>query len=79
MLKKFETADLVELRVGKGSIAAGHMVKEIDWPAGVVLVGKLRGLHAEVPGPDEVLLGGDHLYAMVSKEAKKRFLRLLEA
>lgn len=79
VLKKFETADLVELRVGKGSIAAGHMVKEIDWPAGVVLVGKLRGLHAEVPGPDEVLLGGDHLYAMVSKEAKKRFLRLLEA
>ncbi len=79
VLKKFDTADLVELRVGKGSIAAGHMVKEIDWPAGVVLVGKLRGLHAEVPGPDEVLLGGDHLYAMVSKEAKKRFLRLLEA
>ncbi len=79
ILKSFDGVDLVELRVGKGSIAAGHMVKEIKWPSGVVLVGKLRGLHAEVPGPEEVLLGGDHLYAVVSKEAKKPFLKLLEA
>ncbi|MGJ8632282.1 MAG: Trk system potassium transporter TrkA [Luteolibacter sp.] len=79
ILKKFDGADLVELRVGKGSIAAGHMVKEIEWPPGVVLVGKLRGLHAEVPGPDEVLLGDDHLYAVVAKDAKKAFLKLLEA
>lgn len=79
VLKKFDCVDLVELRVGKGSIASGHMVKEVKWPPGVVLVGKLRGLHAEVPGPDEVLLGGDHLYAMVSKEARKPFLKLLEA
>jgi trk system potassium uptake protein TrkA len=78
ILKKFDCVDLVELRVGKGSIAAGHMVKEIQWPPGVVLVGKLRGLHAEVPGPDEVLLGDDHLYAMVSKDAKKAFLKLIE-
>lgn len=79
ILKEFDGIDLVELRVGKGSIAAGHMVKEIEWPPGTVLVGKLRGLHAEVPGPDEVLLGGDHLYAMVSKDALKRFLKLLAA
>jgi trk system potassium uptake protein TrkA len=79
ILKKFDGVDLLELRVGKGSIAAGHMVKEIDWPPGTVLVGKLRGLHAEVPGPDEVLLGGDHLYAMVSNDARKRFLKLLSA
>jgi trk system potassium uptake protein TrkA len=79
ILKKFDGVDLLELRVGKGSIAAGHMVKEIEWPPGTVLVGKLRGLHAEVPGPDEVLLGGDHLYAMVSKDARKSFLKLLSA
>jgi trk system potassium uptake protein TrkA len=79
VLKKFDGIDLLELRVGKGSIAAGHMVKEIEWPPGTVLVGKLRGLHADVPGPDEVLLGGDHLYAMVSRDAMKRFLKLLAA
>lgn len=78
ILKGFDGIDLVELRVGKGSIAAGHMVKEVKWPPGVVLVGKLRGLHAGVPGPEEVLLGGDHLYAIVSKEAKKAFFKLLE-
>jgi trk system potassium uptake protein TrkA len=79
ILKEFDGVDLVELRVGNGSIAAGHMIKEVAWPPGVVLVGKLRGLHAEVPGPEEVLIGGDHLYAMVSKQARKAFLKLLEA
>lgn len=79
ILKQFDGVDLMELRVGKGSLAAGHMVKEIQWPPGTVLVGKLRGLHAEVPGPDEVLLGGDHLYAMVSRDARKLFLKLLAA
>lgn len=79
ILKQFDGVDLMELRVGKGSLAAGHMVKEIQWPPGVVLVGKLRGLHAEVPGPDEVLLGGDHIYAMVSRDARKLFLKLLAA
>lgn len=78
VLKEFDGVDLIELRVGNASIAAGHMVKEIEWPPGVVLVGKLRELHAEVPGPDEVLIGGDHLYAMVAKDARKKFLKLLE-
>ncbi len=79
IVKKFDGIDLLEMRVGKGSIAAGHMVKEIDWPPGTVLVGKQRGLHAEVPGPNDVLLGGDHIYAMVSRDALKRFLKLLAA
>lgn len=79
IVKKFDGIDLLEMRVGKGSIAAGHMVKEIDWPPGTVLVGKLRGLQAEVPGPDDVLLGGDHIYAMVSRDVMKRFLKLLAA
>lgn len=79
VVKKFDGIDLLEIRVGKGSIAAGHMVKEIEWPPGTVLVGKLRGLQAEVPGADDVLLGGDHIYAMVSKDALKRFLKLLAA
>jgi len=79
IVKQFDGIDLLEMRVGKGSIAAGHMVKEIDWPPGSVLVGKLRGLHAEVPGPEDVLLGGDHIYAMVSRDVLRRFLKLLSA
>jgi trk system potassium uptake protein TrkA len=78
VMKAFEGADLLEIRVGKGSIAAGHMVHEVDWPQGSVLVGRLRGIHAEVPGPTEVLLAGDHLYAVVARDARKAFVKLLE-
>lgn len=76
--KSFDAADLIEIRVGKGSIAAGHMVHEVGWPVGVVLVGQLRGIHADVPGPNDVLLPGDYLYAVVAHEARKAFVRLLE-
>lgn len=79
VMKSLEGAMLIEIRVGKGSIAAGHMVHEVAWPAGVVLVGQLRGIHAEVPGPDDVLLAGDHLYAVVAHDSLKAFVRLLEA
>ena len=78
VLKSFEGADLLEIRVGKGSIATGHMVHEVAWPAGVVLVGQLRGIHADVPGPEAVLLAGDHLYAVVAHASRKAFVRLLE-
>lgn len=78
VVKTLEGIQLIEIRVGKGSIAAGHMVHEVDWPAGVVLVGQLRGIHAEVPGPDDVLLAGDHLYAVVARSALKSLIKLLE-
>lgn len=78
VVKTLEGIQLIEIRVGKGSIAAGHMVHEVDWPAGVVLVGQLRGIHAEVPGPDDVLLAGDHLYAVVARSALKFLIKLLE-
>lgn len=78
VLKKFEGALLIEIRVGKGSIAAGHMVHEVDWPQGVVLVGLLRGIHADVPRPDEVLRPGDHLHAVVAQESLKAFVKQLE-
>lgn len=77
--KSFETADLLEIRVGKGSIAAGHMLHEVAWPTGTVIVGQLRGIHAAVPAPQDVLMAGDHLYAVVAHEARKAFVRLLEA
>ena len=79
VVKSFADVDLLEMRVGKGSIIAGHMLREIQWPQGVVIVGKVRGVHAEVPGPDDLLLAGDHLYAMVASKVRKAFVKLLEA
>lgn len=78
VVKKFEGAELLEMHVNRGSLAAGHMVREVEWPAGSVLVGHQRGLHAAVPGPDEVLEDGDLVYAMVSPAARKTFVKLLE-
>ena len=79
IVKSFAGADLVEIDVGKGSIAAGHMIHEVDWPPGVVIVGHLRGIHAQVPGADEVLLAGDHLFAVIASGSMKPFTRLLES
>jgi trk system potassium uptake protein TrkA len=79
LVKSFDGIDLIETDVAKGSIAAGHMVHEVAWPPGVVIVGQMRGIHADVPGPDDVLMAGDHLYAVVASDSVKPFTRLLEA
>jgi Trk K+ transport system NAD-binding subunit len=54
------------------------MVHEVAWPMGTVLVGQLRGIHADVPGPNDILLAGDHLYAVVEQTSLKAFVKLLE-
>jgi len=77
VLEEFDAALLLEIRVGNGSIAAGHMVHEVEWPQGVVLVGQLQGVQADVPGPDDFLHAGDHLYAVVARPALKAFTKLL--
>ncbi len=77
LVKKLGGAEVLEMRVRKGSIAAGHMVKEVDWPEGVVIVGHLRGTHAEVPGPDDYLQADDHVYVVVAPKARKALVKLL--
>jgi trk system potassium uptake protein TrkA len=66
------------MRVSKGSLAAGHQVREVSWPEGCVLVAQMKGLHTEVPGPDNLIEAGDLLYAMVSAKARKGFIKLLD-
>jgi trk system potassium uptake protein TrkA len=53
------------------------MVSEIDWPEGCVLVARMRGLHAIVPGPEDVLEPGDTIYAMVVPKVRRKFLKLV--
>lgn len=78
LVKKLDGGELLEMRVCKGSLVAGHMVKEVDWPTGCVLVGLMHGTHADVPGPDDVIQADDHIYAMVSSKARKAFVKLLD-
>jgi trk system potassium uptake protein TrkA len=77
LVKKLDGAEVLEIRVVKGSIAAGHTVKEIEWPEGCVLVGLMHGTHGEVPGPDDLIQAGDHVYAVVAPKARKAFVKLL--
>lgn len=77
VVKKLGPGQVIETRVEKGSAIAGKPVCEIPWPQGMVLVGRLRGLQAEVPGRDDVLEAGDILYVMVDRKALKPFVKLL--
>ncbi len=76
-VKKMGAGEVVETIVESGSLAAEQMISEVDWPEGCVLVASMRGLHATVPGPDDVLHPGDTIYAMVDPKARKKFLKLV--
>ena len=77
VVKKLGPGQVIETRIESKSALAGKPVSEVKWPAGVVLVGRQRGLQAEVPGRDDVLEVGDILYAMVGRKSLKAFGKLL--
>lgn len=77
VVKKMGPGQVIETRIEGNSVLAGKPVSEIKWPAGVVLVGRQRGLQAEVPGRDDILKEGDILYAMVGRKSLKAFVKLL--
>ena len=66
-----------EVARGRKAKVVGSTVRDIPWPAGSVLVGLIREGKAIVPGPDDILEAGDHIYAMVSLKALKKLLKLL--
>jgi trk system potassium uptake protein TrkA len=76
-VKKIGAGEVIETEVVSGSLAAEQMVGEVDWPPGCVLVACMRGLHAIVPGADDVLHPGDTIYAMVEPKVRKKFLKLV--
>jgi len=76
-VKRLAGAEVIEMRVNKGSLVAGHTVAEVEWPPGCVLVGRMHGTHADVPGAGDQLQAGDLIYAVVSSKALKAFVKLL--
>ncbi|MBT8044339.1 MAG: Trk system potassium transporter TrkA [Verrucomicrobiae bacterium] len=76
-VKKMGAGEVIETQVAKASIAAEHMVSEVDWPEGCVLVARMRGVHAIVPGPEDILQPGDTIYAMVAPKVRRKFLKLV--
>lgn len=77
LVKRLEAGELIEASVAKGSTADGKKVKEVNWPAGCILAALLHGVRAVTPAADDEILAGDHIYAVVSGKAKKKFLKLI--
>jgi trk system potassium uptake protein len=69
--------ELVEASIARSGQLAGRTVREIDWPAGSGLVALLQGQQALVPVGEDRIAAGDTIYAIVSPEARKAFVRLL--
>ncbi|MGJ8671611.1 Trk system potassium transporter TrkA [Rubritalea sp.] len=76
-VKKLGAGEVIETEVQSGSIVAEKMVGEVEWPVGCVLVARIHGMHASVPGPDDILEPGDVVYAMVTSAVRKKFLKLV--
>ena len=76
-VKSLGAGEVIETTVANGSVAAGKTVGEVAWPNECVLVGRMHGLHADVPASNDVLEAGDTLYAMVAQSARKKFLKLV--
>ncbi|MDC0292253.1 Trk system potassium transporter TrkA, partial [Verrucomicrobiales bacterium] len=77
LLQKLDAGELIESAVTEGSVIDGKRVSEVDWPVDCILVALLHGVRAMVPAADDPIKAGDHLYAVVSPKAKKRFLKLV--
>ena len=70
-------AQILQSVVREKSALAGKKVEEIKWPQGSGLIALLHGQQAKVPAADDVVEPGDALYAIVSPEAKKAYVKLL--
>lgn len=77
VVKKLRAGEIIEIAVREGSRAAGHSIGEVDWPEGCVLVAHIKGIHASVPGAEDMIEPGDNLFAMVDRSAKKKLVKLV--
>lgn len=62
---------LLEVPVELGSIVAGKMIREVDWPPGILIVGIRRGKTEIVPSGDTFIFPGDYLIVITSNYSYK--------
>lgn len=70
--------EIVEAVIPEQSELNGRKVRDIRWPKGSGLVALVRASEAMVPGPDDEIEAGEILYALVSPEAHRAFMRLVK-
>jgi len=72
-------AGVIEITVAAESRVCGRKIAEIAWPAGAGLVALQHGQQAIVPGGDDVIQGGDTVYALTTGGARPALVQLLRA
>ncbi len=77
LFKHLDEGDIIEMAVPAHSKIVGLPMREINWPAGTVVVALVDEKHAVVPGGEDVLEPGQNLYAMVAPESLKQLVKLV--
>lgn len=77
LVKRLDAGELIEAVVVEGSAADGKQVQDVKWPDGCILAALLHGVRAVTPAANDQIVAGDHLYAIVTGKAKKKFLKLI--
>ncbi|MEO0414659.1 MAG: TrkA C-terminal domain-containing protein [Verrucomicrobiota bacterium] len=77
LLRRMQGAELIECGVDEGSPADGEKIRDIRWPSGSILVAHWHGSKVTVPAADDVIRGGDNVYAVVTRGTRRKFLKLI--
>lgn len=68
--KESERSALIEIPVEFGSPVCDKMIREIEWPQGVLVVGIKRGAKEIVPKGNTKIISGDYLIILTSQTEK---------
>lgn len=77
-VKEYSENVVIEMLIRERAAVDGKTIGEVDWPTGCVIVGLVRKTEAWVPGAGDQLHSGDLIYAMVSHQSQKKFVKLLK-
>jgi len=77
MVKK-TTRNIIERAVESGTVIEGKFIKDIAWPAGVLVVDVKRGDKDIIPRGDTRLLAGDYLYILTSAIQEEAVSKVME-
>lgn len=78
LVKHLEAGELISVTVAEGADAAGKKVKEVKWPPGCVLVALGNSIRSATPAADDEIAAGNQLFALVSRKAINKFLKLVK-
>ena len=65
---EMEKSTLLEVPVEYGSPVAGKLIREVEWPKGLLIVGIKRGTKEIIPRGNTKLIPGDYLVILTSEQ-----------